>query len=449
MQKLAFKTCVAAVMPLAFSAVATAQTAAPTTQPTTGTSNYSLESSTLKGSTPSSLQPNAGPYELSGTSISGSTGSAQGEAVSIMTAPVPGNAAAYKTNSGIYLYPTLYMGFGHNDNVALTASNTISSGFTNVVPQLMAELKYRGNRYTALASVNQTTFGNSSPDNSTGSELRVAGDNYFDARARMGWTGFLINSFDPRSPTTNPVAVDKWTATGANGTFIYGAPAASGRLEFDLGHQVKSYDARPLKDVNTTSVAGRGFYRLGTRSLALVEVRNANANYQSSLATDSNTERRYYAGLTWDATAATTGVVKVGRLTKDFANGKQGFSGASWEAAVRWMPLTYSVFDLQTSKSTADSTGVGTYTLNTATNLVWNHVWSNSVSSMASIGTLKTDFGGTTRADTTNTYSLGVNYAFRRWLTLGVDFANTDNTSSDPLSEYKRHVTKFTLNASL
>jgi hypothetical protein len=446
MQHLALKTCALAVMPLAFASGVSAQTA-PAAQP--ATANYSLESSTLKGPAPSSLQPNAGPYELSGTSISGSTGKADGQAASIMTAPIPANAAPYKTESGIYLYPTVYTGLGFNDNVALTPANTVSSNFINVVPQLMAEMKHKGNRYTALASVNRTIFSDSSPDNSTASEFRVAGDNYFDARARMGWTAFLVNSFDARSPTTNPIAPDKWSATGANGTFIYGAPEAAGRLEFDLGHQVKSYDERPLKDARTTSVAGRVFYRLGTRSLALVEIRNSNASYDSPAATDSNTERRYYAGLTWDATAATTGVVKLGSLSKDFANGKQGFSGASWEASMRWMPLTYSVFDLQTSKSTSDSTGVGTYTLNTSHNLIWNHTWTQTVSSMASVGVLKTDFGATTRADTTNSYSLGVNYAFRRWLTLGVDFAKTDNSSTDPLSEYTRNVTKFTLNASL
>lgn len=446
MQKLALKTCAVAMLPLAFVAEVSAQTA-PAVQP--ATANYSLESNTLKSPAPSSLKPNAGPYELSGTSISGSTGKTVEQVAPINTAPVPGNAAPYKTESGVYLYPTVYTGFGYNDNVALTPVNTIGSSFVNLVPQLMAEMKHKGDRYTALASVNRTIFSDSSPDNSTGSELRVAGDNYFDARARMGWTAFLVNSFDPRSPTTNPVAVDKWSATGANGTFIYGAPEAAGRLEFDLGHQVKGYDERPLKDARTTSVAGRAFYRVGTRSLALVEIRNSSASYDSPAATDSNTERRYYAGLTWDATAATTGIVKVGTLSKDFANGKQGFSGASWEASLRWMPLTYSVFDLQTSKSTSDSTGVGTYTLNTSHNLMWNHTWSQSVSSVASVGVLKTDFGATTRADTTNSYSLGVNYAFRRWLTLGVDFAKTDNSSNDPLSEYKRNVTKFTLNASL
>jgi hypothetical protein len=58
------------------------------------------------------------------------------------------------------------------------------------------------------------------------------------------------------------------------------------------------------------------------------------ADYDSALSTEDNTERRYYLGYTWDATAATTGVVKIGRMTKDFdAAGRAGYSGSSWEAA--------------------------------------------------------------------------------------------------------------------
>lgn len=119
-----------------------------------------------------------------------------------------------------------------------------------------------------------------------------------------------------------------------------GSPEAQGRLEFDLGRKESDNNRSPaISDVVFNSVAGRIFVRLGSRSLALAEVSQSTVDYRSDLSVDDSTERRYYLGYTWDATAATTGIVKIGRMTKDFdAAGREGYSGASWEAALRWTP---------------------------------------------------------------------------------------------------------------
>lgn len=389
---------------------------------------------------------------LSGTSISGSGKASE----PMLTAPVGASAAAYKTESGIYLYPTAFAGIGYNDNLQTSNTNVVGSGFVNFAPKLVAEMKHKGNRYTALASVDAVRYEGSAADNYTHSELELAGDHYFTARARAAWAIGQLNSTDERGANNRPISTspDRWHSTNVNGRFIYGAPEASGRLELDLGQQDKSYNnnraTTAVADVTVNSIAGRVFYRLGTRTLALAEVRQAQADYASALATDSNTERRYYAGLTWEATAATTGIVKVGRMTKDFERaGKSGFTGNSWEATVRWLPRTYSAFELQTARSTADATGFGDYSLNTSVDLRWKHNWSQSLSSSVSVGTLSSDFGGTTRSDTAKNYALAVDYSVLRWLKIGVDIAGTDNSSNIPSAAYKRNVAMVTLNASL
>ncbi len=389
-------------------------------------------------------------YELTGTSISGSAVPSP----TMLTAPT-GNAAPFKTESGIYLYPSVFLGMGHNDNLQTSSTNQISSNLVNFAPQLVAEMKNKGDRFTALASLNNVNYASSSADNTTNSEVQLAGDHYFTARARGAWSVGQVRNTDVRGANNRAVSADpdRWTSNNVEGRFVYGAAEAQGRIEVDLGNQDKTYTNNRVNtavaDVSVGSFASRLFYRVGSRSLALLEYRNAKANYASSLSSDSNTEQRYYAGLTWDATAATTGIVKVGRLTKDFTAAREGYSGGSWEASVRWSPLSYSVFELQTSRSTADSSGFGTYSLNTGTNLTWNHKWNQSFTTRAALGLLNTDFGGTTRSDNTTTYALTADYALRRWLTVGVDFARTDNSSNVATSEYKRNVTMLTLNATL
>jgi hypothetical protein len=436
--------CVAVALPFAASAVFAQNQA--TAQPIVE------DAYTLKVPTAPASQVSGTAYELKGTTISGAT---TAPSQPILTSPV-GDAAAYKTDSGVYLYPTVFVGMGYNDNLQTTSNNQISSSLINVAPQLIAEMKHKGDRYTALVSVNNVNYASSTADNSTNSELKIAGDNYFTARARAAWSLGQVRSTDPRGANNRPISAepDRWTANNVDGRFVYGAPEAQGRLELDLGNTNKTYDNNrantAVADVSVGSVASRAYYRLGTRSLALGEIRNAKINYVSSLSTDSNTERRYYVGLTWDATAATTGIIKLGRMTKDFdLAGRQGYEGVSWEASVRWMPLTYSTIDLQTSRSTAEPSGFGNYAINTGSDLTWNHRWTRSLTTRAALGLVKTDFAGTTRSDSATSYALTMDYAVLRWLKIGVDWAAIDSTSNEPAAAFKRNVTMFTLNASL
>ena len=408
--------CLAAVLPCGVVSTALAQPAppVPSSEQADGSSPYSLKNTALQPPVLTPQQAASAPYELSGTNISGATQTTE----VILTAPIDKKAVAYKTESGVYLYPTVFMGFGYNDNVRASSTDPIGSSLINVVPEVVAEMKHKGDRYTAKAALNITRYANSSDDNYSNPSFELAGDNYFSARARTGWSVGQVNGIDPRGATSRTASSepDHWHSNNVNGRAIYGAPEAPGRLELDLGSQAKTYDNNraftAVSDVTVNSLAARAFYRLGTRTMALVEFRDAKADYPSSLSTDSNTERRYYGGLTWEATAATTGIVKVGYMTKDFdLASKSSYSGGSWEATVRWLPQTYSAFDLTTSRSAVDSTGFGDYTVNTSLNLLWNHQWSQSLTSRASVGVLATDFAGTNRKDTTNSLALTVYYA--------------------------------------
>src|SRR3954471_8271796 len=97
-------------------------------------------------------------------------------------------------------------------------------------------------------------------------------------------------------------------------------------------------------------------------------------DYKLNTSTQSSTETRYQIGAKWEATAKTSGIVKFGMLEKKFnSSGRTDFSGSSWDAAVRWSPLTYSVWDLYSSKVTNESTGTGDFLLTQTYGVNWNH----------------------------------------------------------------------------
>lgn len=396
--------------------------------------------------------PDAANYQLGKVETNSLVNSATGT----LLTTIPQGAGGYRTESGIVLYPSVAVGVGFNDNLNLTNANKIGSNFVSISPSLLAALNYKGDRYTAQATVDSVMYPSNSLDNTLTSTFKLAGDKYFTTRARGGWSAALTTGTDSRDANTPAAEPNRWRNTGLNGTFAYGAEGAKGRLEADIGTNTKTYDNNRAKtaalDLTMNNVAGRVFARVGSRTLALAEVSQATTSYASGLSTDNNTERKYYVGVTWEATAKTTGIVKVGSMTKNFDNGKAGYSGASWDATVRWQPLTYSTFQLTTTKATSDTTDAAafSYALNTSTNLSWNHAWSSTVSTSANVGVVNATYPGSTKAAVnTNSYSIGANYAFRRWLSFGVDFTTSDATSANVLSEYKKNVTMFTLNASL
>lgn len=386
-------------------------------------------------------------YELSGAGIASGAAPAQG---AILTSPTRGRPVRFE--NGIFIYPAALIGFGRNDNLLGTTTNKLSSTFTMLRPEAVAELKRAGDRYTLSYTGNYARYNSSSADNYDHHELWAAADNYFTSRMRLGWGVGYIESSDARGSTNlaSTSTPNRWHAPVARVLGIYGAPGAIGRAELESSVMQKRYDNNRsitnVSDVDTAMVAGRFYYRFMPKTSVLVEARNTLANYTLDTSTQDNNDRRYYAGLTWEATAKTTGTIKVGRAYKDFndASRKDG-SNTSWEGSVRWSPLTYSAFDLVTSKAPSDSTGVGNYTINTATNLTWNHRWASYISSRVSAGAIKTDYDSDSRRDDTRTYGVGFYRELGYRLRLGLDWTRTDRSSNQSANEFKRDVTMITL----
>lgn len=385
-------------------------------------------------------------YELSGAGVASGRLPAQG----ILTAQTRGRPITFE--NGVYVYPSALIGYGRNDNVLGTQTNKVASNFTVLQPQLVAEIKRAGDRYTFNYIGNYARYSNSGADDYDHHELWAAADNYFTSRLRLGVGVGYIESSDARGSTnrTTSAAPDRWHAPVARVLGIYGAPGAMGRLELESSLMQKRYENNRVNteasDVDIAVVSGRFFYRVLPKTLVVFEMRETWSDYPLATSTQDNSDRRLYAGLTWDATAKTTGTVKVGRAYKNFDSGaRQDASMGSWEASVRWSPMTYSVVDFVTSKAPADSTGLGNFTTNTASTLVWNHRWASYISSRLSTGLIKTDYSGADRHDDTRNYGIGFYRELGYRLRLGLDWNRTDRGSNQTVNEFKRDVTMVTL----
>ncbi len=438
------------------------KTSQPPTEPPAADNFFGIRGSTglFGGSDPSSSlgqQAATAGYELRGSG--GDAASYPGSAMPLTGA---GRGAAIVFDNGIYLYPSLFAGIGHNDNLLSGPATAalVSSSVLNLVPGVVAEMKTHGDRYTLSYLGNYSRYASSSIDDYDHHDLFLAGDNTFTNRTHLGWKVGYLNNSDPRGATDRPslpgAGPDLWHSSNVSGTFAYGAAQATGRLELETSLQDKRYLTNRLytasSDADIAMVSGRFFYRVMPKTSLVFEVRNTHYYYIQDTLSNDNTERRYYVGVTWQATAATSGTFKVGRLNTDFtAVNHADYSGASWEGGIRWSPLTYSTVDFTTSKSTANTTsaGSGSYVLNTSTNVMWNHKWASYIASRVSLGLLTSDYVGANRKDDTKTYGLGFFHDLNRRLRAGFDWTLTDRSSVQNIYEFKRNVVMFSLEGTL
>ena len=390
-------------------------------------------------------------YELGGWSLASQRRPTSG---SILTAPAKGQPVRFE--NGIAVHPSVLLGGGYNDNVTNRTNNKVSSSILVLRPELVAELRNQDNRYTLSYQGNYGHYASSSDDDYQHHEVWAAGDNYLTSRTRIGWGVGYLERTDPRGSTDRVGAEtpDRWHAPVVRALGIYGAPGSIGRIELEGSSMQKRYDNNRAStvayDADLSTVSGRFFYRFMPKTSLLVEARNTWANYKLSTSTADNTDLRLYAGIAWDVTAKTMGSIKLGRAYKKFDDAsREDSSMASWEGGLRWSPITYSTFDLVTSRSPSEATGFGNFVLNSATTLVWSHRWASYFSSRVNAGYIKSEYDNTARTDHITNYGVGVFRELGRRMRAGVDWNFSERDSNQVGFDFKRNVMMLTLEASL
>ena len=357
---------------------------------------------------------------------------------------------------GVALYPSVGLSFSRDDNLFLANTNVKSSNIYLIAPALKLQARSSAVLFTVDASSKSARYEQSRADDYT--DYRLAGTGEFVLSSRMGLRlGAEYNKgHDPRGSTDRGVGseADQYRNTGLGGLFAFGGNDARGRFEVEASSFDKRYtnnrSSTAVSDRNTDSFTGRFFARIAEKTSIVVEARADKLDYKlSSSLLDSN-ERYYLAGVTWDATAATSGTVKVGQIRKDFASsGTRDSSTSGWDASVQWAPLSYSKFTFTTSKSFGESTGVGDFLLTKRYGASWAHEWNSRVTTSANISRSNDDFVNGGRSDSTDSIGLKLNYKVQRWLTLGGEFSNADRDSSNATFKYKKNIYSFTVAATL
>jgi polysaccharide biosynthesis protein VpsM len=388
----------------------------------------------------------------------------------LFTATLLGSASAYgwaiEPQSidlrGFQFTPTLLVYQAYDDNYRGLRDNTLSSQITGIEPSFLLSAETGTSAYQLEYSFNTDYYWDDSDATNTDHHLRLRSVLEPTSRHRFRWN-LEYHRIEDLIDTAVEDENDKYSRAIAGAGYTFGARTARNQLEFGTSYEQRRYHNSGTlnadQERDSLAFTGTWFHRVGPRTRALAELRHTDHSYKQDIAQRDSTNIAALVGATWDATARTTGTVRVGGERKRFDSSERSdYSSPMWEAGLSWAPRTYSVFSLNARRAFDEGDGriveaVGgnrTATVQDRTTVLsWEHEWTSRISTELEYQLSNRDYKATAREDDLTAYGLGVSYSLYRWadVTLGYRRSHNDSTLRD--KSYKRNVYLLSVNLSL
>lgn len=372
-----------------------------------------------------------------------------------------------RLSDGIIFTPSLKVAESYNDNFRAVNKNAESSWITTLEPTFQLNADGRKSAYQLKYVASSDTFHSSHKDNNVDHHLTGDAGFEFNSRNRVVLSAGYHQVEDTASDNRNSTFKsenDKYNTKNVGGVYTFGAEAARTQVEFGANYDELRYDnskryasgarINSEKERDATALRSTVFYEIAPKTKLLVEGRYTEYDYQNKNLggrdkLDSK-NKGALVGVTWDATAKTSGTFKIGRERKSFdSSSYDSQSTGMWEAGVTWAPLTYSTFDLNTRQGFDEGDDGASAIKTQSTRLGWKHYWSDRVYSNASYARTDRKYQDVKREDNIDDYGLSLTYEVRRWLDVGIGYSYTDKASDVKSERYTRNIYALTFNASL
>lgn len=368
--------------------------------------------------------------------------------------------------AGMSFVPTLSIDESYDDNIwdapSTNAMGTESSWVTRITPNFVLKAQDRKNVYQLGYKLTREEVHSSSDDSHTDHEVSALAHIEYDARNRLDLKATFQNLTERRDAVNNffNESGNETESYNLGGKYSFGAITSKGQIDVGLNRgwlrYENNYDTgsltreseRDIWDFDTTF-----YYRVAPKTRVLAEFQHHDFDYLESNSILDSESQIYRVGVTWDATAKTSGTIKVGQERKSFdAQGESTITNQSWDASITWLPRTYSTFTLTTKSLIEEGSSTENHIETDSTSLAWNHRWGVKFSSELKYTYENQDYKGNinnNREDEITKVKVGLDYHFRRWADIGVHYEYYDDESNVDAAEYDRNVVGINLKLSL
>ncbi len=357
------------------------------------------------------------------------------------------------------LYPSLNFATGHDDNILAEETGKQSSRITRITPNLLLEAETDNTLYRLNYSLEKGILHSSNADNYLDHNLTGTANIIGNSRNRIDIQVSAIKGHEARGDeaggaTTTSDAPLEFNLNSMQAIYTYGGEDAIGRIEFNVGYENKDFtnfsSITDSRDYDKIRYGAQFKYRVTAKTAAVFQAIQSKIDYDDPLVTKDNTNTRFLIGATWEATAKTSGTVKVGWADKNFKNDiRKDTNGGTWDASINWNPRTYSTLVFSSGQEFGESTTADSHIDTSSYGLKWSHYWNDNLKTTVAYRLLNQDYSNETRDDDTKTLLLGVNHETRRWLNLGLGYTIVDKNSNLSGSSFKKKAIIFTVQGSL
>src|SRR5690554_5402 len=251
-------------------------------------------------------------------------------AIGVSTSAFAFDPQSVRLTDGVTFTPTLKFEQRYDDNIHATKKNTKSSWVTVVEPTFTVGLDRAKSAYQLQYRLSSQNYQSSKDSSHFDSHFTEKAGFESNSRTRLLWmlanknqkAKALKNPFDFKDPKN-----DKWNTKNVGGVYTFGAKTARTQVDFGVNYEELRYDnsqrlasgERVNKDLERDAASGKitGYYAIAPKTKLLLEGRYTDYDYKSNDLRDSE-NKALLAGITWEATAKTTGTVKIGREKKDY-----------------------------------------------------------------------------------------------------------------------------------
>lgn len=365
----------------------------------------------------------------------------------------------------IDLIPTMKIDAGEDGNILRADTDEIESIVTVIAPRLQAILETGANIFSLDLEAFEGDFQETSEDDY--SDFRASASAHLELNSRnivdLSLSEFATH--EPRGtgfsegtdiPIANEFDDSRWDAS-----YQFGNKETFGRLVFNIGEKEVDYTnnlvVNQFRSREDEKSGAALYFNLSPRTALLAEYRHRDIDYavdvppQDDFLDSLDSEEDYFfVGIEWEATAAIAGSVRIGTGEKEFDDkDRVALDEPSYELGLTWQPLSYTTFSLDASRLFDEASGAGNAIERELISLNWQHDWSDRLSTIVNVSTTDEAYGGTLRTDETDYYSIGMKYAFARWLDFHMEYFHDDKDSSEFALSYDRPVFNMGIEISL
>lgn len=359
----------------------------------------------------------------------------------------------------VYIAPTLDLEGRYDDNLFRTNRNEKSTWVSEITPRIQAWVQNGTNAYSLGYELTNNTYANSHADDFTDHQINLDLHHEFNAKNVANVFGEYYDGHEERGTGLSegaisrliekPIEVDRATL---GGDYTFGSRESRGRLKLAAKSAAYEYQnfrsVTQYRDRDQDTLSGTFFWKVGTKTDLLFEVRGISNDYDATNPDDAfgtidSEELIVLVGLSWDASATITGNIKLGVYDREYDSfSRKDEDGFSWDIDLQYKPRTYSKFDFGTRRYSQETNGLGNSINTDEYTAVWRHDWNSRSSTGMSLLYANDDYTGDNAQRDDERFAVEASYkvAVRRWFDLGLGYRYENRDSNRPSLGYSQNV---------